>query len=157
MPRGQKHLIKCRCILPQFKGRKDAPVHKFVVFSVINDDDTVVVKYSSCNNCGTIHKIVDICASEILQKKEDMSTLMTIEDIKTGLPPNLSDILERNGADLPTWEQAAFIYDNKAWGEFVVLTQEEEADTKQGKYVRIMGESFFKIDSFSREEVAVPK
>lgn len=154
--RGHKHLVKCRCVLPQFKGSIDPPVHHFVVFSVVDDADNVKVKYAQCNNCGVVHKVVDICKSEILPGKESMSALVGIEDIKASLPPNLVDILARNSVDLPTWEQAQFVLENKLWGDFVVLTHEEESGSRQGKYVRIMSETFFKIESFSREEIVAP-
>ncbi len=85
-----------------------------------------------------------------------MNSIVKVEDIKLSLPPNLSDILERNNVDVSTWEQAQFILENKEWGNFVILAQEEESGTRQGKYVRIMSETFFKVESFSREEVAVP-
>lgn len=154
--RGQRHLIKCRCVLPQYKGVTNPPPHQFVVFSVINDDDSARVKFSQCNNCGIIHKVTDICKSEILPGKEAMSSVVKIEDVKLSLPPNLADILERNNVDIATWESAQFILENKEWGNFVILAQEEESGTRQGKYVRIMSETFFKVESFSREEVAVP-
>ncbi len=154
--RGQRHLIKCRCVLPQYKGVTNPPVHQFIVFSVINDSDVVKPKYAQCNNCGIIHKVTDICVSEILSGKEAMSSVVKIEDIKLSLPSNLSDILERNNVDIATWEAAQFILENKEWGNFVILAQEEESGTRQGKYVRIMSETFFKVESFSREEVAVP-
>lgn len=154
--RGQRHLVKCRCVLPQFKGVKNPPVHQFVVFSVVDDDDNVKMKYAQCNNCGIIHKVTDICTSEVISGKETMGSIVKIEDIKLSLPPNLTDILERNNVDIATWEQAQFILENKQWGNFVILAQEEESGTRQGKYVRIMSETFFKVESFSREEVAVP-
>ena len=155
--RGQKHLIKCRCVLPQYKGKIDPPVHHFVVFSIIDDDDRVKVKYAQCNNCGIIHKITDICKSDVQVGKEAMTSIISIDDIKTFLPSNLVDILERNNADLSTWENASFILENKQWGNIIVLTQEEESGTRQGKYVRIMSDTFFKIETFSREEVVVPE
>lgn len=154
--RGQRHLLKCRCVLPQYKGVVSPPTHHFIVFSVVNDDDTVKSKFAQCNNCGIIHRVTDICTSEIMSGKEAMSSIVKVEDIKLSLPPNLTDILERNNCDLATWEQAQFILEEKQWGNFVILAQEEESGTKQGKYVRIMSETFFKVESFSREEVAVP-
>jgi len=154
--KGYRHLVKCRCVLPQYKGLSSPPAHHFIVFSVVNDDDTVRIKYSQCNNCGIVHKVIDVCTSDIIPGKEAMSSIVKIEDIKLSLPHNLSDILERNNVDLTTWEQAQFILENKQWGNFVILAQEEEAGTKQGKYVRIMSETFFKVESFSREDVAVP-
>lgn len=154
--RGQHHLVKCRCVLPQYKGATNPPVHQFVVFSIITDTDSVKQKFAQCNNCGIVHKVTDICVSEILAGKEAMASVVKIEDVKLSLPPNLSDILERNNVDVATWEQAQFIIENKEWGNFVILAQEEESGTRQGKYVRIMSETFFKVESFSREEVAVP-
>lgn len=153
MLRGQRHLINCRCVLPQFKNKKDPPVHKFVVFSTIDEADSVIPKFSQCNNCGIIHKVVDICKSDILSGKENMSSIVTLEDIKSSLPSNLKDILERHNVDMSTWEQAQFIIENKMWGDFVVLAQDEDSGTKQGKYVRIMSDSFFKIESFMRQDV----
>ncbi len=150
-------MVKCRCTLPQYKVFPNPPAHQFVVFSIINEnDDTVIPKYTQCNNCGIIHRVIDICKSDILTGKEEMNSILKVEDIKLSMPPNLVDILERNNVDLATWEQAQFILENKQWGNFVILAQEEEAGTKQGKYVRIMSETFFKVESFSREDVAVP-
>ena len=157
MKRGQRHSVKCRCILSQFSKLPNPPQHQFIVFSVLDeeDDDKVVPKYAQCNNCGVIHKVVDFCRSEILTGKENMSSIITVDDLKMSLPKNLSDILERNQSDISTWEQAAFILENKQWGNFIILSQEDDGGTKQGKYVRIMGENFFKIENFSREEVAI--
>jgi len=154
--RGQKHLLKCRCVLPQFKDLNNPPVHQFVVFSQIDDEDNVVVKFTQCNNCGLIHKVKDLCTSEILSGKENMSSIINLEDIKLSLPSALVSILERNNCDISTWEQAQFILENKQWGNFVTLAQEEESGTRQGKYLRIMSETFFKIETFTREEQIVP-
>ena len=153
---GQRHLVSCRCVLPQFKGRIDPPKHHFLVFSVLKSDNSVVVKYVQCNNCGLVHKVTDICKSEVIVGKEFMSSVITIEDIKPSLPKNLSDILERSNADVTAWEMAQHIVDNKEWGAFVLLGQEEESGMKHGKYVRIMSETFFKVESFSREDIINP-
>ena len=152
MPVGTKHLIRCRCVMPQFKRLPEPPMHQFVVFSVIEDDNTVRVKFAQCNNCGVIHKVTDVCKSEILQTRESMSSLLTVNDIRTGLPANLVMILDTNVADLPTWEAAQFIYENKQWGSFTVLTVDTDSDTRQGKYLQILGENMFKVSTFSREE-----
>jgi len=131
----------------------DPPNHQFVVFSEINDDGTVKHKFSQCNNCGIVHKVIDICRTEIIQGKDAMGSILTIDDVKASLPTNLVRLLETNDVDLATWEFAAFIVENKQWGSFVVLSTDEESGTKQGKYVRIMGENLFKVESFSRDEV----
>lgn len=152
MAQGLKHLVTCRCVLPQFKRMDNAPAHQFVVFSVINDDGTLQPKFAQCNNCGIVHKVTDLCRSEVVPR-ESMGSLVTIDDIKTGLPPQLASILDVNQADLATWEMAQFILENKQWGNFVVLSTDEVDGLRQGKYVRILGENMFKVESFSREEV----
>lgn len=152
MPTGTKHLIRCRCVMPQFKQLHEPPVHQFIVFSVINDDDTFQVKFAQCNNCGVIHKVVDACKSEIIQSRETMGSLIRIEDIKPSLPANLVSILENNAADLPTWEAAAFIYENKQWGNYTVLNTDSDSGIRQGKYLQILGDNLFKVNTFIREE-----
>jgi len=143
--------------LPQFKGRENAVNHQFPVFSQINDDDTVLLKYAQCNNCGLIHKVVDICKSEILEGRENFGSLMSIDDIKMSIPSNLVNILERHSVDLPRWELAQFLFENKLWGNFVVLASEDDGSSKHGKYVKIMSETLFKVENFSREDVAMLK
>lgn len=152
MATSLKHLITCRCVLPQMKRRDDPPQHQFVVFSVIEDDGSFRIRFSQCNNCGIIHKVTEVNRSEIVTR-ESMGSLPTIDDIKPNLPPRLVDVLEANAVDLATWETAQFIIDNKHWGDFVVLSTDEEDGLRQGKYVRIMGENLIKVETFTREEV----
>ncbi len=152
MMKGQKHLISCRCVLPQFKSKTDPPVHKFIVFSSIDDSDNVVSKFAQCNNCGLVHKVTDICKSTILQGKESFKSILSIDDIKMSVPNQLSVMLEKHNADLPTWEHVSFILENKLWGDHVVLTSEIEDNVKHGKYVRILGENLYKVESFSTEQ-----
>ena len=149
---GQKHLIKCRCVLTQFKKMVNPLLHQFIVFSII-EDDNVKLKYSQCPNCGIVHRITEIGKSEIIQGREAMQSLITIDDIKSGLPENLRFILEKNNADLPTWEAVSFYYENKLWGNFVVLSSDTDSSVKQGKYVRLLGDSLFKVESYTREDV----
>lgn len=152
MPTGQKHLITCRCVLPQFKQMSPPPPHQFVVFTVIEDSGDVRVKFCQCNNCGIVHKVIDVCRSEIVNAKEALNSVLTIDDIKVGMPANLVNLLEQNSVDLPTWEAAQFILENKHWGAFITLNSDEEDGVKQGKYVRILGESLFKVETFTRNE-----
>lgn len=152
MPIGLKHIIKCRCILQQYKRLDNPPLHKFLVFSVIDDNDVALTKYAKCNNCGVIHKITEIGKSQILSKDE-MNSIITIDDIKPSLPEQLSFILEKNNADLCSWESAKFIFENKKWGEFVILTSEDDGESIHGKYVSILGESLFRVETFERQEI----
>jgi len=153
MPVGMKHLITCRCTLPQFKRMESPPRHQFVVFSSIEDDGNMMPKFSQCNNCGVIHKVVDISKSEIMMGKEAMGSLVTIDDIKAGMNPRLAAILEGNDVDLPSWEYAQFICNHQQWGSFIVLRTDEDSGLRQGKYLRILGENMFNVESFTREEI----
>lgn len=147
---GQKHLIKCRCVLPQLKEK--AIVHQFLTFSEIENGD-VKAKYAQCNNCGVIHKVIDICTSEIMNGKEAMSSIIRVEDIRSSLDAKMIAILDRHNCDLPTWEHAQFILENKRWGDFVVLTSDSEEDSKIVKYVRIISEGIYKVDTHTRQDV----
>ena len=147
---GQKHLLSCRCVLPQYKKLENPPAHKFVVFSIIQEDESVQQKYCQCNNCGIIHKVVDICKSEILSGKEYMNSIIKLEDIKSCIHSNFSTILEANNADIATWEAVQFAVENKQWGNFVVLTTDTEGEEIHGKYIRILGEAMCKVESFTR-------
>lgn len=153
MSTGQKHLVRCRCVLPQFKHSANPPAHQFTVFSVINDDNTVKPKFAQCTNCGVIHRVHELSRSDILLGREAMGSIITVNDIRVSLPDALVAILENTKADLPTWEAVQFIYENKQWGSFAVLTSDTEGDVKQGKYVRILGEKMFKVETFERVEV----
>lgn len=151
---GFKHLIRCRCVLPQFRSQQDPPFHHFVVFSVMDDSEAVQPKIVQCNNCGILHKVTDLCRSEFILDKESSTTLVTLADVKSTLSAGLVGALEVADVDLATWEAVKFVVDNKRWGEHVVLSVESTSGTRQGKYVRILSESLFKIEVFSREEFA---
>jgi hypothetical protein len=153
MPRGQKHLISCRCVLPQLKRNPNAPPHHFTVFSVVNDDDVVRVKYAKCTNCGVVHRVIDICKSEIVLGKEEMPSIREIDDIRVSLPDKLVKILDINDVDLPTWEAVEYAFESKAWGSQIVLNSDLQAGERQGKYVTLIGENLFKVDTFIRKEV----
>lgn len=149
MSTGQKHLVKCRCILQQYKNVVNPPFHMFVVFSIINDDDVVQVKFVQCNNCGVVHKVYDINKSKIMVGKEHLSSVRTIDEIKPSISEKLCAILETNDVDVATWEAVEFIIENEKWGEFVALTQDTDGDLKQGKLLVILGKhDLFKVESF---------
>lgn len=157
MPReGHKHLIKCRCVLPQFKKLRVPPAHQFQVFSVVDESGAVVPKVVRCNNCGILHRIQELCTSQILAK-EDAVGCITVEDVKDGLDSRLAALLEREGADLATWEAVRFCLDEQRWGDVVVLSSERVDGAKQGKYLRLFGPALFRVESFVRDEVSSPQ
>jgi hypothetical protein len=151
--KGTKHLIECHCILPQYKNRKNPVFHKFIVFSEIDESDTVVPKFVQCNNCNVVHKVFDICKSEISFGRDELKTVTTIEEIRFGIPGDVQHILDNYNCDLPTWEMTKYIIDNEKWGESIVLTQEEIDGSTQGKSLVVSSKNSFKIESFVRKDI----
>jgi len=135
-------------MLPQYRGRKDPVFHKFIVFSVIDDSDTVIPKYVQCNNCGAVHKVYDICKSEMITGKDELNTVTTVSEIRRGLPVDLREILESYDCDLPIWENVLFIYLNQLWGQTVVMTRDTMNDEVQGKVLRLNGEDSIMIENY---------
>lgn len=148
---SQKHLVQCTCILPQFKKSVPPVFHKFIVFSEL-EDDKLVSSFVKCNNCAAVHKIIDVCKSSISYNKDDTRSTITIDDVKLSLPQKLCALLETYQADLPMWQDAKFIIENQQWGSIIILTHEDSGGIVSGKYLKIMGNDFFKIDQFSRTE-----
>lgn len=141
-----KHLVECNCILPQFFERSNPPFHRFVVFSVINQNGEVVPSYAQCNNCGVIHRVNEINSSKILPK-ESSGLLPKVSEIKHGMPKEIIDIIEAYNPDINTWQEARFIWENELWGRNVILTKEEEENTFMIKYLRILGQNLFKVET----------
>lgn len=145
---GVKHLVECHCILPQYRNYRNPVYHKFVVFSVVNDDDHVRTKHVKCNNCGVIHKVHEIHKSEIMVGKEQLSSVATIDDIKLSLPERLSDILESYDVLLATWEECQFVLDERKWGSQIMLNREAIEGETHGKMLVIKGKNQFRIEGF---------
>ena len=157
---GFRHLVKCRCFLPQFRELEDPPLHEFPVFSIvesddeIEDSDNVIVKYSQCPNCGIIHKVIDICES-IVVDKENLSSIVTVDDVKVSLDEKLIEILEKYESDIAKWEHAKFIIENELWGSFINLTSETDRKSglKQGKYIKFLKLGLYTIEPYARDEI----
>jgi hypothetical protein len=149
--RGVKHLVECHCILPQYKKRKDPIFHKFVVFSVVDENDEVIPKICQCNNCGVLHNIVDLCKSEIVRGAEESGSIVSIDDLRFSLPKDISAVLDSHKCDLPTWEYVKFVFDTERWGEIIVISKEELEDLTQIKLMKIISESKINIESRTRK------
>ena len=147
MARGVNHNIQCLCVLPQYRKTKDPPYHEFVVFSVIDDSDTVEEKYAQCNNCGAIHKIIDLCRSEIATDRAEL-VILTKEDIRLMLPSPVVATLNNYQCELPTWEHALFIVNESKWGDFVVLERNAIDEGFQGKLLRFKENNRYSIEPF---------
>ena len=148
--KGTRHLIQCHCILPQYRGKKDPVFHQFIVFSVLDESDTIVPKYVQCNSCSAVHKVYDICKSEIMVGRDELRSVATIDDVRLGMNKDVQYILDTYSCDLSTWEQTRFAIDNQVWDSTIVITKDELEDETQGKILRIISETSFKIESFVR-------
>lgn len=145
---GIKHLVECHCVLPQLKNSNKITYHKFVVFSIIDDSNTVIPKHAKCNNCGVIHNVIDICRSEIITGFEE-NACITKKDISLMIPSDLTKILETYDADLATWENALFNYENKLVDKILILSRDEEEGRAFGKCMKITKQNTFRIESYS--------
>jgi hypothetical protein len=154
---GIKHLIQCHCILPQFKKLKDPKFHQFPVFSVIDDADCIEPKLVSCNNCGVLHRVLDVCRSEIVTNREDSSTAMKVEDFKHSLPSSLYDLLVQYEREVVDFEHAQFIIDNEQWDSTLILSREESSGIKQGKMIRFLSADRFRVESYSTQNFVESK
>ena len=145
---GIKHIIECHCVLPQYKNAKKPVYHKFIVFSIIDDSKTIIPKHASCNNCGVIHSVYDVCKSEILPGKE-LGAVMKIDDCKLMLPSSVVNVLENYDRSIEDYEHVLFILQNKKWGSHVVVNREEEDGVVFGKLLKISGPGQYTIEPFS--------
>jgi hypothetical protein len=152
MPEFIKHLVECNCILKQFELIEPPVFHKFVVFSIINDDGSLKSHFSKCNNCGAVHRVMEVGSSRLL-KRETVPALPTIDEIKTQLPEKLVDLVSVYNLELPSWQEIKFIYENEKWERPVILTREEEDGEKYGKYLLLVSKTLWSINTFSTEDI----
>jgi hypothetical protein len=95
-----------------------------------------------------IHKITDICTSELTTREESKS-LPSTSDIKLSIPQDLSQILESYQCDIATWEQAEWIYLTKSWDQWLSLVREYDEDSElHGKRLIFLQDGRFRIEAF---------
>ena len=150
--RGVKHLIQCHCVLPQYRKRPEPLFHKFTVFSLIDDEDSVIPKFAQCNNCQAVHKIIDLCKSEIIPCVDESSAILSINDVRASIPEKFCKVLDKHNCDLGTWEQLKFILEQKLWEEVIVLTRETLGDSTQLKILKIDSEGGYTLETHLRQE-----
>lgn len=139
---GLKHLIQCHCVLPQYRNANPAIFHKFVVFSLV-EDDVVKEKIVQCNNCGVLHRIVDHCKSEIIHGKDSSSAVRTVEDVELNIPEKLAAYLKSQQVDIATWEQVEWVLDNPQDIE-IVIRRDEQGDRTNLKILTIKKDKTFR-------------
>ena len=114
----------------------------------MDDDDKVIEKYAQCNNCGIVHKITDICKSEIMHNHEELKSELSLNEIKLSLSESVVTILESSNADLPTFEAISFYLKHDKKGKFVVISKEEINGKIRGKLLRYEGNGRFAVEPF---------
>ena len=145
---GVKHLIECHCTLKIYEGKKDHVFHKFPVYSCYDKNKKIISKISQCNNCNTLHRVYDICKSEIIRSGKDRNTSeVTIEDMSLQIDTKLSNLLKRYQCDISMWENVIDIIEKEAWNYPLVLSREIIEEQYHVKILLIASESKFKITS----------
>ena len=145
---GQKHTVKCRCILPQFKNRKDPLLHEFVVFSTFTDS-VFNESFAQCNNCGVVHRVYDLCRSEIIDSKEELRSVQTKADIVISMPDSLVSLLESCNADLATYQEVSFVLENNLTDKKILLEKEIIEDYVTGKFLSVNEAGKMKVEPFN--------
>ncbi len=147
----QKHLIECHCILPQYRKAPEPVFHKFIVFSEI-DNDVVNPTYVQCNNCGAVHKVYDLCKSEIIVGRDELRTMTTIDEVKLGMSSDIVGLLEAYDCDLPTWQHVKFSIVNNLAGEKIILTRDIIEEETQGKVLTVKEDGTFLLENYINRE-----
>jgi len=143
--KGIKHLIQCHCILPQFRKRAEKVFHKIEVFSTLDEEDNVNEKFVICDNCGVVHKVYDLCKSEIQTSHEAITSVRTIPEIKLSIDDNLAKILESNGSHVSTWENIEYLIDNDVFDTPVIINRETVKGKVNVKIFQLKKNGKFKI------------
>ncbi len=149
---GLKHLIQCHCILPQYRKMEDPVFHKFVVFSKTDESGNIITKLAKCNNCDTLHKVVDFCKSEIMHGKDEEVSVLTVDDISSSLPDKIVESLANHFCDISTYEEVLDIVENQEWGKSVNISKTDLGNSVQIKSLVILEESFkIKVDLYDSQ------
>ena len=143
-----KHLVECQCILSIFKNKTKPLYHKFQVCSFL-EDDSIIEKYVICNNCDVVHKVSEVCKSEIMWGIDNIKSLVTtIEDIRFNFDSNgfegLSNILTQFNSDISDWELADFFLENNMSGT-ILLEKEEIENNIVYKFIEFNNNNTYKI------------
>jgi len=142
---GIKHLIECHCFLKIFDKSENKINHKFPVYSKLDENNNILPKLAKCNNCESLHYVYDACKSELRPGKEDIASILTIEDIMMMLPDRINSVLTTNRSDIADFEHALDIIENERWGETIVVKRSIVGEIENIKILQIDGENKIKI------------
>ena len=147
MKTGIKHLIECHCTLKIYQKLEKTIYHKFPVYSKYNSENgSIISKIAQCNNCKTLHRVYDICKSEIVPGgKDEDRTMLTKEDIVMQLPDKIGNFLIGQDCDITVFEHVLDVIDNQSWNENIVLSREIIKEEVHVKILQVISENRFKI------------
>jgi hypothetical protein len=146
---GIKHLVECHCYLKIFEKSEKKINHKFPVYSKLDKNNNIEPKLVKCNNCDSLHYVHDVCSSELRPGKEDIETILTIEEIMMMLPEKINKVLNANRADIADFEHALDIVENEEWGSTIVVKRSIVNEVENIKVLQINSET--KIKLFNKE------
>ena len=148
---GVKHLIECHCVLPQYRKMENPIFQKFVVFSVV-EDDVVEPKFVQCNNCAIVHKVTDICKTEIVVGLEFSNAVTRLDEVKESIPDQIGSFLEKANSDMATWENVAFLLENSLGSFEVPIAKEIIGGMTQVKLLSVDEKGKVKIKTVTRND-----
>lgn len=152
---GIKHLVECHCYLAIYKKSSKIINHKFPVYSKLDDDGKIIPKNAKCNNCEALHRVYDVCKSELKAGKDQSSVTLTIDDLMVMMPQNISNFLISNNVDISTWEHIKDIIDEKRWGEPVIIKRDIIDEKQQIKYIELDSKLTIKINLETLEDTFI--
>jgi len=145
---GIKHLIECHCTLKIYEGGNNHLYHKFPVYSKLDKNGKITEKLAQCNHCQTIHKVYDVCKSDIIRSgKDEHKTAVSKEDISYQLSDKINKILRRYDSDISTWEQILDYCDNEFWNQKIVINRELIEGKYHVKVLTLVSENKIKIEN----------
>jgi len=121
--------------------------HKFPVYSKLNEDGKVISKIVQCNNCNVIHKVNDLCRSEILGGKDELIINLSLDDLSIQLPQRLANILIKNNCNRATFEHAIDVIEEERWGEAIILSRQIIDDKQHIKMIEILSIDRYKLNN----------
>jgi len=143
---GIKHLIECHCYLAIYKSdSKIPPVHKFPVYSKLDQYDNIIEKTVKCNNCDSLYKITEVGKSYLIPGKDETKITVSKNDLRNNLPVKLVNLLEEYDCDISSWEHAEDILEDKRWGESIVIKRDIINEKTNVKILEILGRENFRI------------
>jgi hypothetical protein len=150
---GTKHYIECHCVLPQYRSVKKPIYFGFNVFSEYDHDENIKLKYVQCPNCGVIHKVHNVCHSEILSGKDESAMIRDINDVKLSLPEKYVELFETHQCEFADYEKLEHIINNKLWSEYIVLSMKQEDDSRVGKIMRFLKTGTPRVEPYITKEL----